>query len=388
MAATVERSDPPTVDGFEETLARRTDQYFKRTREIVERHGDVTVTYSIFMRRPVIFCPRLAVEWLHMVAEKRGTSFEIELCFEEGAWVGAGEPLLYITGSLAHLVELETLYLQRLGAPCVAAYNAFTMCADLPHVSFLAMDARHCAGAEMAEMMAYAASVGSAKAQAEADAIGFIGNANDDTAHFFDNEFGLGTMPHALLGYAGSTLRAAELFHETYTDEPMTVLVDYFGLEVADSIAVAEAFPELLAAGDLAVRVDTHGGRFIEGLDTARSYAVLERHVPQAVRTYRSETELRWLVGTGVSAAAIFHLRDSLDRAGYEAMKITASSGFNPNKCKVFASVGAPVNMIGTGSYLPEQWSETYATADIVEYDGQSSVKVGREFLLRGRDQT
>ncbi len=388
MAATVERSDPPTVDGFEETLARRTDQYFKRTREIVERHGDVTVTYSIFMRRPVIFCPRLAVEWLHMVAEKRGTSFEIELCFEEGAWVGAGEPLLYITGSLAHLVELETIYLQRLGAPCVAAYNAFTMCADLPHVSFLAMDARHCAGAEMAEMMAYAASVGSAKAQAEADAIGFIGNANDDTAHFFDNEFGLGTMPHALLGYAGSTLRAAELFHETYADEPMTVLVDYFGLEVADSIAVAEAFPELLAAGDLAVRVDTHGGRFIERLDTARSYAVLERHVPQAVRTYRSETELRWLVGTGVSAAAIFHLRDSLDRAGYEAMKITASSGFNPNKCKVFASVGAPVNMIGTGSYLPEQWSETYATADIVEYDGQSSVKVGREFLLRGRDQT
>ena len=388
MAATVERSDPPTVDGFEETLARRTDQYFKRTREIVERHGDVTVTYSIFMRRPVIFCPRLAVEWLHAVAEKRGTSFEIELCFEEGAWVGAGEPLLYISGSLAHLVELETLYLQRLGAPCVAAYNAFTMCADLPHVSFLAMDARHCAGAEMAEMMAYAASVGSAKAQAEANAIGFIGNANDDTAHFFGNEFGLGTMPHALLGYAGSTLRAAELFHETYADEPMTVLVDYFGAEVADSIAVAKAFPDLLAAGDLAVRVDTHGGRFIEGLDTARSYAVLERHVPQAVRTYRSETELRWLVGTGVSAAAIFHLRDALDRAGYEAMKITASSGFNPNKCKVFASVGAPVDMIGTGSYLPEQWSETYATADIVEYDGQSSVKVGREFLLRGREET
>jgi nicotinate phosphoribosyltransferase len=388
MAATVERSDPPTVDGFDETLGRRTDQYFKRTREIVERHGDVTVTYSIFMRRPVIFCPRLAVEWLHAVAEKRGTSFEIELCFEEGAWVGAGEPLLYITGSLVHLVELETLYLQRLGAPCVAAYNAFTMCADLPQVSFLAMDARHCAGAEMAEMMAYAASVGSAKAQSEAEAIGFIGNANDDTAHFFGNEHGLGTMPHALLGYAGSTLRAAELFHETYPDEPMTVLVDYFGLEVADSIAVAQAFPELLDAGDLAVRVDTHGGRFIEGLDTARSYAVLERHVPQAVRTYRSETELRWLVGTGVSAAAIFHLRDSLDRAGYEAMKITASSGFNPNKCKVFASVGAPVNMIGTGSYLPEQWSETYATADIVEYNGQSSVKVGREFLLRERDET
>ena len=29
---------------------------------------------------------------------------------------------------------------------------------------------------------------------------------------------GLGTMPHALIGYAGSTVRAAEMFHETYPE--------------------------------------------------------------------------------------------------------------------------------------------------------------------------
>ena len=39
--------------------------------------------------------------------------------------------------------------------------------------------------------------------------------------------------------------------------------------------------------------------------------------------------------------------------------------------------------MIGTGSYLPELWSETYATADIIAYDGEPMVKAGREFLLR-----
>ena len=39
--------------------------------------------------------------------------------------------------------------------------------------------------------------------------------------------------------------------------------------------------------------------------------------------------------------------------------------------------------IIGTGSYLPENWNETYATSDIVQYDGKSLVKVGREFLLR-----
>lgn len=385
MRSAAQKAQSLSTDAFEDTLARRTDQYFKRTREIVSRYGDVRVTYAAFMRRPVIFCPKLAVEWLEQAAETRGTKFEIDLCFEEGAWVGAGEPLLYISGSLEHLVDLETVYLQRLGPPSVAAYNAFSMCADLPNVAFLAMDARHCAGAEMAEMMAYAASVGSRKAQQEAEAIGFIGNANDETAPYFGRDHGLGTMPHALLGYAGSTLRAAEMFHETYPDEPMTVLVDYFGREVTDSIEVAQRFPELSADGRLRVRVDTHGGRFVEGLDTASSYDVLDRHAPRAVRTYRSETELRWLVGTGVSAAALFHVRDALDRAGFPEVKIVASSGFNPSKCKVFASVGAPVDMIGTGSYLPEQWSETYATADIVEYDGRSSVKVGREFLLRDR---
>ena len=84
------------------------------------------------------------------------------------------------------------------------------------------MDARHCAGAEMAEMMAYAASVGSAAAKAEVGAVGFIGNATTETAHYFGQERGLGTMPHALIGYAGSTVRAAEMYHETFPDEPIT----------------------------------------------------------------------------------------------------------------------------------------------------------------------
>lgn len=369
--------------GYEAEVARRTDQYFKRTRHIVGQSGDVRVTYAVFMRRPVIFCPRLAVGWLEAVARARGVDIVVEPCFEEGAWVGSGEPLLYVTGPFSALVDLETVYLQKLGPPCVAAYNAFSMCADLPRVAFMAMDARHCAGVEMAEMMAYAASVGSEKARRETGAVGFIGGANDDTAHFFGNEAGFGTMPHALVGYAGTTVRAAEMYREHYPDEPVTALVDYFGREVSDSLAVAERFPDLAAAGLLRVRVDTHGGRFVEGLDTAASYAVLERHAPRAVRTYRSETELRLLVGTGVSAAAIFHLREALDARGFDKVGIVASSGFGPGKCKVFASVGAPVDVIGTGSYLPERWTETYATADIVDYGGRASVKVGREFLLR-----
>jgi nicotinate phosphoribosyltransferase len=366
-----------------EEIGNWTDTYFMRTKATVGRFGDKRVTYAVFMRRPVVSAPRLACEWLEGVARQRGFEVEIELNYREGRWVGAGEPIFYISGPLYHLVDLETLLLMKLGPACVSAYNAFTMCSDLPRVAFLAMDARHCAGLEMAEIMAYAASVGSARARRKVGAVGFIGNATDATAHYFGQPRGMGTMPHALIGYAGSTVRAAEMFHETFPDQSMTVLVDYFGREVTDSLEVCRRFPELAAAGKLSVRIDTPGGRFIEGLDPPGSYAVLERHVPQAIRGYRDETQLRYLIGTGVSAAAIFHIREALDSAGFDKVKIVASSGFSPSKCRVMAEAQAPIDIIGTGSYLPERWTETYATADIIEYDGEPRVKVGREFLLR-----
>jgi nicotinate phosphoribosyltransferase len=368
----------------EDQIGRWTDSYFNKTKEVVRRHADQHVTYAVFMRRPVLCAPRLMVNWLEVVAAARGVKFKIELNYEEGEWVGAGEPMVYLSGSLRHLVDLETIYLQKLGPACVAAYNAYAMCADLPHVAFLAMDARHCAGLEMAEMMAYAASVGSAAAKAKANAVGFIGNATDATVHYFGGEAGLGTMPHALVGYAGSTVRAAELFHETFPEEGLTVLVDFFGHEITDALAVCQRFAGLEAAGRLSVRVDTPGGRFIEELDPPASYAVLERNAPAAVRGYRSERELRYLVGPGVSAAAVWHLRESLDAAGFERCRIVASSGFTAEKCRVMGIASAPIDVIGTGSYLPERWVETYATADIVEYGGEARVKVGREFLLRG----
>ena len=368
--------------GDPERIAALTDAYFNRTRRIVGRFGDKHVTYAVFLRRPVISAPRLMLDWLREVAAARGAQFDLDVQYPEGNWVGAGEPIVYISGSFAQLVDLETIFLQKLGPACVAAHNAYQMALALPKVGFLAMEARHCAGAEMQEMMAYAAAVGSDAAKREG-AVGFVGNANDATARWFGGAHGLGTMPHALIGYAGSTVRAAEMFHETFPDENLTVLVDYFGKEITDSVAVCRRFPELAAAGNLAVRVDTHGGRFIEGLDPGESYAVLERHAPGAIRRYRSDMELRYLIGTGVSAAAIWRVRDALDEAGFPRVRIVASSGFSADKCRVMADTNAPIDTIGTGSFIPETWSETYATADVVEYDGVSMVKLGREFLLR-----
>ena len=71
------------------------------------------------------------------------------------------------------------------------------------HTKFMAMDARHCAGREMHELMAYGASVGSNKAKVENNARGFKGSSCRYTSKFFDKKDGIGTMPHSLIGYAG-----------------------------------------------------------------------------------------------------------------------------------------------------------------------------------------
>jgi nicotinate phosphoribosyltransferase len=382
MTASGSGSATPSSPALDEDIAERTDAYFNRTRDVVMRFGDCQVTYAIFLRRPVISAPRLVLDWLRQVESARGVTLDLDVVYPEGTWVGAGEPILYVRGSFVALADCETLILQKLGAACVAAHNAYQMCIALPSVGFLAMEARHCAGAEMQFMMGYAASVGSEAARREG-AKGFVGTSTNLCAPLFGTVRGAGTMPHALIGYAGSTVRAAEMFHETLPDQNLTVLVDYFGREVTDGLAVCRRFPDLAAEGRLSIRLDTHGGRYLEGLDPAESYATLERQVPGAIRHYRSETELRYLVGTGVSAAAIWRMREALDEAGFTRVKIVVSSGFSVGKCRVMADAKAPIDLVGTGSFIPADWNETYATADIIEYDGQPRVKVGREFLMR-----
>ena len=55
-AAAVKRPD------LEHDITARTDSYFNRTRAIVEKFGDSRVNYAVFLRRPVISAPRIAVD--------------------------------------------------------------------------------------------------------------------------------------------------------------------------------------------------------------------------------------------------------------------------------------------------------------------------------------
>ena len=195
------------------------------------------------MRRPVTYAGRLAVEWLQGMAAHRKVKIEVEEPHVEGAWVGSGDVLCYLRGPFAALVDLETIFLQRLGGACVSAYNAYNMCVELPEVAFLAMDARHCAGFRNGRVdgLRRLGRFAQGQDQDRCDRLHRILNRRNST--FFGRDAGMGTMPHALIGYAGSTVRAAEMFHDMAPDVPLTVLVDYFGQEITDALAVANRFP-------------------------------------------------------------------------------------------------------------------------------------------------
>jgi|SRR6516165_6092980 len=87
---------------------------------------------------------------------------------------------------------------------------------------------------------------------------------------------------------------------------------------------------------------------------------------------------MRHLVGTGVPTAAT--LAVASQPGGISGGQDRRELGVRPAKCRMMAAANAPIDVIGTGSYLPELWSETYATADIIAYDGVPMVKAGREF--------
>src|SRR5258706_50937 len=201
-----------------EYLKRRTDKYFSKSRQIVEKFGDRTVTYGVFLRRGVI-------------------------------------------------------------------------CAVNPAID---MHARHSPGDDLSLLAAYGASVGSRMAKL-GGAIGFIGSSQDFTAHFYGQDKGIGTMPHGIIGYAGSTQRAAQMYVEAYPQDNLTVLIDYYGREYSDALEVGrwwynEYLPrDETGARALALRIDTHGERYAEGLDYEKSTEIVVNwlHVPNEYEAVR-----------------------------------------------------------------------------------------------------
>ena len=87
--------------------------------------------------------------------------------------------------------------------------------------------------------------------------------------------------------------------------------------------------------------------------------------------------------GPGVTIESVYAIRDLLDRLGARSTKIVVSSGFNLDKVQAFKTCRAPMDMIGTGS-----WVEfAMFTSDIIRVyqDGQwkPRCKAGRREELK-----
>jgi nicotinate phosphoribosyltransferase len=385
------------------SIASQTDKYFTNTSRIVGANGDAEVTFAVFMRRRVVAALEPAIRLVkRLVPDVKITRF-----VSEGEVVPSERKLMEITGSMQKLSECETLYLQKIGFPCVSANNAYEMCRAIPYAAFMDMHARHGSGADMNIVASYGAMVGSEAAkQANASVKGFVGSSQDLTAPFFGSAGGMGTMPHALVGYTnGDVLQACKLFVRSIPEaQSVVALVDYTGEEVTDALRCADWFykeAQLDKQGKtFGIRLDTHGGRFAEGLDYEKSVEVVgqwlkvsgEYNIVEQVLGGRAfqldpsnilvDKVRRILFGKGVSVANIIHARQALDKAGYKQARIVGSSGFDPQKCQIMGAALAPLDLVGTGSFLPATLGETYATADVIKYNGKKRVKVGREFLF------
>ncbi len=359
------------------SLKKLTDKYFSHTKKIIEKKGDNKVIYAFFLRSDAMYAPKPAFDFIaEHLSEK---SYKIITQYQEGDIVKAGEVLFFLEGNFTELVELETLILQKIGLPCICAYNSYRISLSLKQTPFMAMEARHTSGKEMLYLTSYGCALGSKMATKEG-AKGFIGTSVEEFCHLYTYKKAMGTMPHALIGYCKSTLHAAKLYYEYINNTDITVLVDYFGQEIHDSLEVAKYFAGKKV--NLSVRIDTSQERFVENLNEEESIKILQKHgfnlenIPLAERIF--------LIGKGVSVAATYYLRDMLDSNNFANIKITVSSGFGLEKCEVFNKYNAPINMVGTGSFLPHNFRETFATADIISYNGEFKVKKGREHLITG----
>jgi nicotinate phosphoribosyltransferase len=88
--------------------------------------------------------------------------------------------------------------------------------------------------------------------------------------------------------------------------------------------------------------------------------------------------EMGYFSPTGVNHVLVSKVRDALDAAGHERVRIVVSGGFNPEKIREFERLGVPVDAYGVGSSLLR--GENDFTADIVMVDGRPCAKVGRSY--------
>ena len=262
----------------------------------------------------------------------------------DGDRVDPWETVMTIEGDYTTFAHLETVYLGVLSRRTLITTNTVSVLRAANGKPVIFMPARH-DHHRVQTGDGYAAYVAGQIEGAE------IGVTTDEQASWWGGR-GLGTVPHALIAsYGGDTVLAASKFAEWASpDMRITVLVDFDNDSIRTALDVAAALGPRLWG----VRLDT-------------SESLVDRSL---------WGELGDFTPTGVNERLVRNLRDALDAAGHDAVRIVVSGGFTVDKIRMFEERGVPVDAYGIGSSLIRGSNDF--TADIVVTDGEPSAKVGR----------
>jgi nicotinate phosphoribosyltransferase len=264
----------------------------------------------------------------------------------EGDEVEALETVMTIEGDYALFAHLETVYLGSLARRSLVMKNVHDVVEAARGKPILFMPARH---------DHWLVQTGDGWA---AHVAGAIGVSTDANASWWGGR-GVGTVPHALIAaFGGDTVAAANAFADKYCHEMnVTVLVDFDNDSVNTALAVADALGDKLWG----VRLDT-------------SEKLVDRSLWHEMGDFRP---------TGVNEVLVRRVREALDSAGHERVKIVVSGGFDAARIRSFEEQGVPVDSYGVGSSLI-RGSNDY-TADVVLVDGKPCSKVGRSYRPNDR---
>src|SRR5262249_47894511 len=141
----------------------------------------------------------------------------------------------------------------------------------------------------------------------------------------------------------------AAAYHARFPEEPLTVLIDFEGRERDVVNEAVQRFGSSLHA----VRLDTPGNRIHQGGHERPNRALEMRILSQVPDRAAAQQALdRYGFGPGVTIEAAYGIRDLLDSIGARATKLVVSSGFDLEKVRAFKSCHAPMDAIGTGSWV------------------------------------
>ena len=299
--------------------AATTDIYFVRALDILEGMGlqDIPVTAEIFCHRDGLLAG--VDEAMGLLADRRVEVWALP----EGSLMKSREVVMRIKGPYREFGIYETTILGFLASSsgwATAAREAKEAAGDKQVICF---GSRHVHPA-VAPVMERAALVGGCDGASCILAAKLTGRQPQ------------GTMPHALILIIGDTVKTALAYHKFMPEgAPRIVLVDTYKDEAEESLRVASALGKDL----LGVRLDTPSER------------------------------------GGVLPELVQELRQRLDQAHFNHVRILASGGLNPERIRILAAAGA--DSFGVGSYISGA-APLDMTMDLKEVNGKPWTKRGR----------